>query len=308
MTTTSASTRRDFLRWTASLGAGALLTSLGASPAAAAPAEPWGTLEPVGPDVWAMLSTPLADRTTLCNGGLVAGRDGVLLVEAFGSDAGARWMRERARALTRREPTQVLLTHYHADHAGGIRGAREAGAALLCTARTRDDVRTRNAGAPVELLADAHLLPADGEQLLDLGGRRVRLVSLDGHTGSDVVAVVEDAGVVFAGDLVWYGMFPNFVDATPSRLSQSVRRLRALEARVYVSGHGRTTDTAGMDAYLELLGLVERAARDAHARGASAEAAAVDFRLPAAMADWTLFNPRYFERAIGAWLRELASP
>lgn len=308
MATTSASTRRDFLRWTASLGAGALLTSLGASPAAAAPAEPWGTLEPVGPDVWAMLSTPLADRTTLCNGGLVAGRDGVLLVEAFGSDAGARWMRERARALTRREPTQVLLTHYHADHAGGIRGAREAGAALLCTARTRDDVRTRNAGAPVELLAHAQLLPADGEQLLDLGGRRVRLVSLDGHTGSDVVAVVEDAGVVFAGDLVWYGMFPNFVDATPSRLSQSVRRLRALEARVYVSGHGRTTDTAGMDAYLELLGLVERAARDAHARGASAEAAAVDFRLPAAMADWTLFNPRYFERAIGAWLRELASP
>lgn len=308
MATTSASTRRDFLRWTASLGAGALLTSLGASPAAAAPAEPWGTLEPVGPDVWAMLSTPLADRTTLCNGGLVAGRDGVLLVEAFGSDAGARWMRERARALTRCEPTQVLLTHYHADHAGGIRGAREAGAALLCTARTRDDVRTRNAGAPVELLADAQLLPADGEQLLDLGGRRVRLVSLDGHTGSDVVAVVEDAGVVFAGDLVWYGMFPNFVDATPSRLSQSVRRLRALEARVYVSGHGRTTDTAGMNAYLELLGLVERAARDAHARGASAEAAAVDFRLPAAMADWTLFNPRYFERAIGAWLRELASP
>ena len=308
MATTSASTRRDFLRWTASLGAGALLTSLGASPAAAAPAEPWGTLEPVGPDVWAMLSTPLADRTTLCNGGLVAGRDGVLLVEAFGSDAGARWMRERARALTRREPTQVLLTHYHADHAGGIRGAREAGAALLCTARTRDDVRTRNAGAPVELLAHAQLLPADGEQLLDLGGRRVRLVSLDGHTGSDVVAVVEDAGVVFAGDLVWYGMFPNFVDATPSRLSQSVRRLRALEARVYVSGHGRTTDTAGMNAYLELLGLVERAARDAHARGASAEAAAVDFRLPAAMADWTLFNPRYFERAIGAWLRELASP
>lgn len=307
MATTSASTRRDFLRWTASVGAGALLTSLGAGRAEATPAEPWGTLEPVGPDVWAMLSTPLADRTTLCNGGLIAGRDGVLLVEAFGSDAGARWMRERARALTRREPTQVLLTHYHADHAGGIRGAREAGAALLCTARTRDDVRTRNTGAPVELLVDAQLLPADGEQVLDLGGRRVRLVSLDGHTGSDVVAVVEDAGVVFAGDLVWYGMFPNFVDATPSRLSQSVRRLRALDARVYVSGHGRTTDTAGMDAYLELLGLVERAARDAHARGISAETAAADFRLPAAMADWTLFNPRYFERAIGAWLRELAT-
>jgi glyoxylase-like metal-dependent hydrolase (beta-lactamase superfamily II) len=269
-------------------------------------AEPWGTLQPVGDGIWAMLSTPLVDRKTLCNGGIIAGRDGVLMVEAFGSDDGARWMRERARELTRREPTQVLLTHYHADHAGGLRAAREADAELWCTARTRDDVATRNQGAPAELLPDATVLPQEGERVLDLGGRRVRLLSLDGHTASDVVAVVEDAGVVFAGDLVWYGMFPNFVDAQPSRLTRAVRALRALDARVYVSGHGQTTDTRGVDAYIGLLDLVERAARDAQAAGRSAAEAAADFRMPPQMADWTLFNPRYFERAIGAWLTELS--
>ena len=317
MPSDSASTRRDFLRWTASAGAGALLGSLrppagwaaapGISPMSPpAAVEPWGTLTPVGRDVWAMLSTPLADRTTLCNGGLIAGRDGVLMVEAFGGDAGARWMRERARALTRREPTQVVLTHYHADHTGGLTGAREAGAELHCTARTRDDVLERNQNAPVHLLGDALVIPAEGERVLDLGGRRVRLLSLGGHTASDVAVVVEDDGVVFGGDLVWYGMFPNFVDARPSRLTTSVRRLRGLDARVYVSGHGGTTDAAGMDAYIELLTLVERAARDAQARGISAEAAGAAFRMPAAMSDWTLFNPRYFERAIGAWMREIA--
>jgi glyoxylase-like metal-dependent hydrolase (beta-lactamase superfamily II) len=264
-------------------------------------------LESLGGDVWAMLSTPLADRTTLCNGGLIAGRDGVLMVEAFGTDAGARWMRERARELTRREPTQVLLTHYHGDHTAGLPGAREAGAELWCTARTRDDVLERNQNPPVQLLGDAKLIPEAGEQVIDLGGRRVRLLALDGHTASDVVAVVEDAGVVFTGDLVWYGMFPNFVDARPSRLTQSVRRLRALDARVYVSGHGLKTDAAGVDAFVGLLDIVERAARDAHANGRSAVDAAADFRMPAAMADWTLFSPRYFERAIGAWLKELAS-
>lgn len=311
MHTASRSTRRDFLLWTATLGAGAALTSLvpwhgaGASPVGAA--EPWGTLEALGGDIWAMLSTPLADRTTLCNGGLIAGRDGVLMVEAFGTDAGARWMRERARELTRREPTQVLLTHYHGDHTAGLPGAREAGAELWCTARTRDDVLERNQNPPVQLLGDAKLVPEAGEQVIDLGGRRVRLLALDGHTASDVVAVVEDAGVVFTGDLVWYGMFPNFVDARPSRLTQSVRRLRALDARVYVSGHGGRTDAAGVDAFVELLGIVERAARDAHSNGRSAVDAAADFRMPPAMADWTLFSPRYFERAIGAWLKELAS-
>lgn len=313
MLSASRSTRRDFLLWTASFGASAALASLmpwhaaEAGTFSRAAAEPWGTLESLGGDVWAMLSTPLADRTTLCNGGLVAGRDGVLMVEAFGTDAGARWMRERARDLTRREPTQVLLTHYHGDHTAGLPGAREAGAELWCTARTRDDVLERNQNPPVQLLSDAKLVPEAGEQVIDLGGRRVRLLALDGHTASDVVAVVEDAGVVFTGDLVWYGMFPNFVDARPSRLTQSVRRLRALDARVYVSGHGLKTDADGVDAFVGLLDIVERAARDAHASGRSAVDAAADFRMPAAMADWTLFSPRYFERAIGAWLKELAS-
>jgi len=321
-----ASTRRDFLRWTASVGASAALgpwfsrdlaaERLGAqrwgagrvgAERSADPlaAEPWGSLEAVGENVWAMLSTPLADRTTLCNGGLIAGRDGVMLVEAFGGDAGARWMRQRSRALTRREPTQVLLTHYHSDHCGGLSGAREAGAELWCTARTRDDVIERNQNAPVHLLGDAMLVPQSGEQVIDLGGRRVRLLALEGHTASDTVAIVEDAGVVFAGDLLWYGMFPNFVDARPSRLTTSLRRLRALNARVYVSGHGGKTDAAGVEAFIELLDLVERAARDAQANGKTAAEAATAFRMPDAMSDWTLFNPRYYERAIDAWLREL---
>lgn len=312
----SASTRRDFLRWTASYAAGAALAwGWPATAAAAIPrprpgtaAEPWGRLEPIGSDVWAMLSTPLTDRTTLCNGGLIAGRDGVLMVEAFGGDAGARWMRERARALTRREPTQVLITHYHADHTGGLRASREAGAELWCTARTRDDVLERNQDAPVHLLGDALLVPEQGERVLDLGGRRVRLIALDGHTASDAVAVVEDAGIVFAGDLVWYGMFPNFVDARPSRLTPAVRRLREMDARVYVSGHGRTTDAEGLDGFIALLDLVERAARDAQAKGISAAEAGAAFRMPDAMSDWTLFNPRYFERAIGAWMQELTPP
>lgn len=314
-----ASTRRDFLRWTASLGASLGLTPLWTRSAGAAPVaalldgsrawarEPWGTLEALGGDVWAMLSTPLADRTTLCNGGLIAGRDGVLMVEAFGTDAGARWMRERARALTRREPTHLLITHYHGDHTAGLSGAREGGAELWCSARTRDDVLERNPNPPVHLLGDAMLVPEDGARVLDLGGRRVRLVALDGHTASDTVAVVEDAGVVFTGDLVWYGMFPNFVDARPSRLARAVRRLREMDARVYVSGHGVKTDAAGLDAFAELLNLVERAAREARSSGVTAEAAGAAFRMPAAMADWTLFSPRYFERAISAWMRELSA-
>ena len=41
--------------------------------------EPWGRLERISEGIWALVSTPLEDRTTLCNGGIVAGRAGVVV-------------------------------------------------------------------------------------------------------------------------------------------------------------------------------------------------------------------------------------
>jgi glyoxylase-like metal-dependent hydrolase (beta-lactamase superfamily II) len=255
-----------------------------------------------------MLSTPLIDRTTLCNGGLIAGRDGVLMIEAFGTEAGARWMSDQSLALTGRRPTHVLVTHYHADHTAGIPAAMAHGATLHLTARTRDLVLERNTNPPRDPLMRASLIAPARESTLDLGARRITLRPLDGHTGSDVVVSVDDGATLFAGDLVWYEMFPNFVDAVPSRLSASVRALRSPALRTLIPGHGTRTDSAGLGRYLSLLDAVEGAARSAMSRGLSAEAAAQEFRMPAGMEGWTLFNTRYFERAIGAWLRELTPP
>lgn len=268
--------------------------------------EPWGRLERIAEGVWAMISTPLVDRTTLCNGGLVAGRDGVLMIEAFGSDAGATWMAEQARALTGSAPTHVVVTHYHADHTGGLRSARAAsGVRLHATAATRDLTVERNAGAPTDLLRDAIVVDATSGEAIDLGGRRVRLAPHDGHTPSDVSVRVEDSPALFCGDLVWNGMFPNFVDALPSRLTRSVRALRATDATTFVPGHGALATVADLDRYLALLDSVEAAARRAVERGVNAEAAGAEYKVPAELGEWVLFNPRYFERAIGAWMKEL---
>jgi len=114
-----------------------------------------------------------------------------------------------------------------------------------------------------------------------------------------------DASVVFCGDLVWSGMFPNYVDARPGRLSRAVRVLGARRAHVYVSGHGVVVDGAGLERYLRLLDHVERYAREAMDRGRTPAEAGATYRLPDELADWTLFNPQYFERAIAAWFREI---
>jgi len=271
--------------------------------------EPWGRLERVADGVWALVSTPLeGDRTTLCNGGIVAGRAGVLVVEAFQTDAGARWMAERARDLTGRSPTHVVVTHYHADHTNGIRGALDGvDVQLLSTPPTRDLARERNQDAAVDLLDDAELLDPGRPTEIDLGGRSVLVVPRDGHTDSDVTLEISDPSVIFCGDIVWNGMFPNYVDAMPSRLSRNVRLIRALEAETYVPGHGALADAGDLDAYLALLDDVEAAARRAVEKGKGAEAAGAEYRVPEALGAWTLFNPRFFERAFAAWMKEMGS-
>lgn len=271
--------------------------------------EPWGRIERVADGVWALVSTPLeGDRTTLCNGGIVAGRSGVLVIEAFGSDAGATWMGEQAKRLTGRAPTHVVVTHYHADHTAGLRGAvPSADVTLLSTDVTRRLVEDRNQDPPRRLLDGAQRLDPRRPTEIDLGGRSVLVVPRDGHTDSDVSLELSDPSVVFCGDLVWNRMFPNYVDAIPSRLSANVRLLRTLRATTYVPGHGPIADAAELERYQDLLDDVEAAARRALERGASAEEAGAAYRLPDAVGAWTLFNPEYFSRAIGAWMKELGA-
>ncbi len=276
--------------------------------------EAWGRLEQVAEGVWALISTPLQDRTTLCNGGIVAGRAGVLVVESFASERGAGWMAEQARALTGRWPTHVVVTHYHGDHSGGLAGfgGTDRAPQLRLTSATRELLvgGSSGQGGPSaersRALADAVLLDGSAATALDLGDRRVQVLPRGGHTTSDVTVELDDPSIVFCGDLVWNEMFPNYVDATPSRLSQSVRALRRDAPTVYVPGHGPLADAAALDVYLDVLDHVEAAARAAVGEGVSAADAARTFSLPESVGEWFMFNPAYYERALSAWERELA--
>ena len=267
--------------------------------------EPWGRIERVAEGVWALVSTPLDDRTTLCNGGIVAGRAGVVLVESFASGNGARWMAEQATQLAGRRPTHVVLTHYHSDHTGGLAAVGGADVDTLMTGVTRDLTRERNQGAPLNILSGAVVLDGRRPWEIDLGDRSLIVVPRRGHTDSDVSLEIPDARVVFCGDLVWNGMFPNYVDATPSRLSREVRVMRAAGATTYVPGHGPLADAGALDRYIGLLDHVEEAARRALERGMSAEEAGAAYALPPGLESWTLFSPGYFARALGAWMTEL---
>jgi glyoxylase-like metal-dependent hydrolase (beta-lactamase superfamily II) len=279
--------------------------------------EPFGSLEKVADGIWALVSTPLGgDRTTLSNGGLIAGRSGVIAIEGFNQPNGAAWLGTKAHELTGRWPTHVVVTHYHGDHANGVAGYvmlvdNGAGKTVIrATERTRDLVLEKNQPADPARSATMQqvvVLPSSESSTIDLGDRRVRIVPRSGHTDSDVSVEIEDPSVVFCGDLVWNAMFPNYVDAVPSKLAASVKALRRDRRTIYVPGHGPLARETEFDRYASMLAEVEQAARRAKQEGRTPVEAGAAYALPASLGEWTLFNKVFFERAFAAWYRELGA-
>jgi glyoxylase-like metal-dependent hydrolase (beta-lactamase superfamily II) len=273
--------------------------------------EPFGTLEKVADGVWALISNALSgDRTTISNGGIIVGRNAVLAIEGFNSPQGATWLAGKAKELTGKWPTHVALTHYHADHANGVAGyLTEADHPIVrSTERTRDLVIERNKpddASRVAAVRGATVLSATEPTTFDLGGRVVRMIPRLGHTDSDVSLELDDPSIVFCGDLFWNAMFPNFVDAMPTKLAASVRALRRAKDTVYVPGHGALGRAPEYDKYVAMLGEVERAARKAHTAGTTPADAGAAFTLPPSLGDWTLFSKAFYQRAFEAWYKEL---
>lgn len=291
--------------------------------------EPWGRLEEVAEGAWALISTPLEEHPrahlTVANGGIVAGRDGVALIEGLVSEPGARWLADAARELTGRSPDHVVLTHYHGDHSNGLpahgaaadadsAGGRTTGGtgpSLHTTAPTLETLRRGDASRDREPVTAGYsgdrlrLAVPDGTARIDLGGRVLEIHGTSGHTHSDLFVVLEEPRIVWCGDLVWNGLFPNYVDAIPSRLSESVRQVARDRATIWVPGHGDLADRAAIERYTALIDDVEEAAQRAHEAGRSATEAAAGYRPPAALGEWVMFSPRYYELAFEAWDREM---
>lgn len=280
--------------------------------------EPWARIEQLHDGVWAIISTPLDKRdfTTVANGGIIAGRDRVLMVESFASAKGAGWAARQARELTGRWPTDVVITHYHGDHANGVTGLRDGDhTPTIWTTPTTHELITpsgRNEGrgdeaARKELIAGASKLDEASATEIDLGGRKVKLHPRGGHTASDVTIELEDPSVVFYGDLLWNKFFPNYRDTTPSRFEESIRAAMRERETVYVPGHGPLADVEDIERLLAALGEIEVAARGCWGTDETVSEVGSNFKLSESLGDWTLFSRDYFEVAIGAWHRELAA-
>lgn len=216
--------------------------------------------------------------------GVVVGRDRVLVIDTRSTLVQARELLDDLRQVSRL-PHVVLNTHAHFDHVLGNSAFRpcEIWGEDGCARFMRElgpERRARVAGQMPEIAADLLASPVDPpdrtfdrEAALDLGERRVDLRFLGrGHTDHDVVALVPDAEVLFAGDLVEEGAPPSFGDAFPLDWPATLGHLLdAAGEGLVVPGHGEVVDRDFVASQLgEIAFLAEMARRqwpDLHAAG-----------------------------------------
>jgi glyoxylase-like metal-dependent hydrolase (beta-lactamase superfamily II) len=204
----------------------------------------------IGDRIWVRRYASL-DQTI----GVIGGSDDILaVIDTRASHRLADELRAELRALPG-EVRAVINTHGHWDHVFG--NARFLPTQIYGHVRCAEMVSLRGeaqrarlleeypgeAGqfAEVELVPPTHLF--EDTSLLELGDRRIDLRFLGlGHTDNDIVVLVPDAGVLFAGDLLENAPAPGFGDSFPIAWSVTGRRLLDLVAGPVVPGHGDVFD------------------------------------------------------------------
>ncbi len=144
----------------------------------------------------------------------------------------------------------VVLSHEHLDHIGAAYhfGGRAFIAAHRLAANKimlRDDfsmLRKMFNEPNVPINIDLWL---EEGNLIDLGNFRLNVMYTPGHTSACITLFDQDKGLLFAADTLMPGgvMGGVFGSGSIADYIQSLERLKGLNSKILLSGHGRLSDT-----------------------------------------------------------------
>lgn len=227
------------------------------------------------------------------NVGFVVGDNATLVIDTGLGHANGLIVLAEALKVSQGTSLYLVTTHVHPEHDLGahafpaetrmIRSTAQVTEIAEAGLRTADAFRGRS-DIMRQLLEGAEFRAADitfeDEHELDLGGVRVRLLAMGpNHTAGDTAIIVEEEGVVFAGDIVMEAL-PAFASASSSvaHWLQSLDRLAAFEPTIVVPSHGPLGDLQFINRYRNYLGEITTRTVSLKEAGTSLEQTAVAIR------------------------------
>lgn len=218
-----------------------------------------------------------ANGGNIVNTGFIVTDSGVVVIDSGPSKRYGEALRRAIAATTDKPVIQLLLTHHHPDHVLGNQAFGDVPIGAL--AGTTDLLRQQGEAMAENMyrmvgdwmrgtevvLPTQELKPG----LLEVGGHRLRLLSLSGHTGADLAILDENSGVLFAGDLVFYERALTTPNSPGLEVwLKDLDTLQALPWKLIVPGHGPVASDAAPFAQMrDYLSWLDGLMRDGAARG-----------------------------------------
>jgi len=200
-------------------------------------------------------------ETGVANAGVVVDDDGLTVIDTLMVRSQWAPFAEAVHALEI-PVRRCVLTHGHIDHVGGTKSFPAAGVyATPATSWALDQ--------PMPIAAYKAFMSAFADEfddLAELGTRpvthevegaalltpRVELLTASGHTAGDLMVLVADADICFAGDLCFFGVTPLAFQGDPAAWADTLDVIADL-ADVIVPGHGPVggeSEVLALQAYL----------------------------------------------------------
>jgi hydroxyacylglutathione hydrolase len=144
----------------------------------------------------------------------------------------------------------VVLSHEHLDHIGAA--YHFSGRTIVAAHRlAANKIMLRDDFSMLRKMFNEPNMPIDIDvwleegNLIDLGNFRLTVMYTPGHTSACISLFEHDKGLLFAADTLMPGgvMGGVFGSGSISDYIQSLERLKGLNSRILLSGHGRLSDT-----------------------------------------------------------------
>jgi len=202
------------------------------------------TIKPVRDGVY------FADAGGGGNAGFIIGKDGVIVVDATISPVSGKQIVDEIHKLTSKPITTVILTHSDPDHVNGL-AAFPAGLTIIAHEDCKKDIEATAHSAnpsPQDRLPNKTVTKCES---FTINGVKLNVLHIaPGHTSGDLQVYLPEQKIVFTGDVVATSCCGNF--RAPQALTlikmqkggssagwvQTVKGILALDADIYVPGHG----------------------------------------------------------------------
>jgi len=243
-------------------------------------------LRQIGPGLYAYLHTDKRPGvSSTFNSGVIVTDDGVVVIDALGSEEIAHNVRQAVSKVTSQQVRFLISSTPHKPFTGG--NAVYADTFRISHQHTRTDY--------LKLLQKEHAremkdklphLTFSHSATLHLGGREIRILFLGrGHTRGDTIVFLPQDRVVYMCETYYYDEFPYISNGYSADWMRTLEAAERLEADIFIPGHGflppRLEETrAGLRRHWQILKDVHDAVEAQVKRGLSEDETVAAIDLP----------------------------